>query len=259
MNPAYAYIYDDFLADRRYQDIVSSIETRLSSMGLNGKVGRLAMFRSARELVEGFVDQGAKNIIVVGNDDTLNKVMWFLPDLPVVAGYIPVAEPAEIATLLGVPIGLNACEAIGARLIESLDVGKLGDRYFLTQAVFENTTARLEVDSKYSLSLIKGGKISIRNLGGINQNGYSLANAKDGLLDIVITPHDDESLSNRFFKKLIKKKPPQTRILLDKGEIISTQPTEAQADRFSVSGFKFSVQAVPGKLRIITGRMRRLK
>ncbi len=258
MNPAYAYIYDDFLTDRRYQDIVAALETRLATKGLDGKVGRLALFRSAKELVEGFVNHGATNIIIVGNDDTLNKVMWFLPDLPVVVGYIPVAEPSDVATLLNVPKGLDACEAIGARLIESLDVGKLGDRYFLTQAVFKNTTAKVRVNNAYTLSLIGGGTIKIKNLGSISRGKYSPSDARDGFLEITMIPHEPNDITSRVIKRLRKNKNKLTRIQISEAEIISEQPVEAQADRFSVSGFQFNAQAVPAKLRIITGRMRRL-
>jgi len=258
MNPAYAYIYDDFLTDRRYQDIVAALETRLSSMGLDGKIGRLALFRSAKELVESFVEQGATNIIIVGNDDTLNKVMWFLPDLPVVVGYIPVAIPSDVASLLNVPIGLEACGAIGARLIESLDVGKLGDRYFLTQAVFENTTAKVKVNNAYTLSLIGGGTIRVKNLGSITRGRYTVADARDGQLEITMIPHEPTNIGSRIWQRLGRKQQNRTRIQVQQAEIISEQPVEAQADRFAVSGFKFLVQAVPAKLKIITGRMRRL-
>ncbi|MBD3281210.1 hypothetical protein GF391_00500 [Candidatus Uhrbacteria bacterium] len=258
MNPAYAYIYDDFLTDRRYQDIVAALETRLAAMGLDGKIGRLALFRSAKELVEGFVNQGATNIIIVGNDDTLNKVMWFLPDLPVVVGYIPVAEPSDVAALLNVPKGLDACEAIGARLIESLDVGKLGDRYFLTQAVFKNTTAKVRVNNSYVLSLIGGGTIKVKNLGSITRGRYSPSDARDGFLEITMIPPEPADIGSRLINRIWNKQQKLTRIQVSEAEVISEQPVEAQADRFSVSGFKFTARAVPGKLKIITGRMRRL-
>jgi len=258
MNPAYAYIYDDFLSDRRYQDIVAALETRLASMGLSGRIGRLALFRSAKELVENFVAAGASNIIIVGNDNTLNKVMWFLPDLPVVVGYIPIAEPADIAALLNVPLGLDACGAIGARLIESLDIGRLGDRYFLTQAVFENTTARVNVDGKYTLSLIKGGTIRVKNLGSVIDGRYSISDARDGRLEITMIPHEKTDIKSKILRGLGRSKPKQTRIQVSQAEIVSEQPIEASADRFAVSGFKFPVSVVAGKLRIITGRMRRI-
>jgi len=258
MNPVYAYIYDDFLSDRRYENLLASLETRLASLGLSGRIGRLALFRSAQELVQDFVDQGAKNIIIVGNDDTLNKVMWFLPDLNVVVGYIPLTQPADIANLLSIPKGLPACEAIGARLIEQLDMGKLGDRYFLTEAVFEQSTAKLEVHGSFSLSLIRGGTIRVCNLGGILEAGQSLADAKDGYLEVRMIPHHDMDIKSRIWNRLGMQSPAETSMYFKSGTIISTQPIEVHADRFAMSGFRFPVQIVPRKLKIITGRMHRV-
>ncbi|MBU2566827.1 hypothetical protein KKG46_04695 [Patescibacteria group bacterium] len=257
MNPAYAYIYDDFLVDRRYQDILAALETRLASLGLSGRIGRLALFRSARELVEGFVDQGVQNIVIVGNDITLNKVMWFLPDLPVVVGYIPIAEPAHMAALLGIPVGLGACDVLGARLIETLDMGKLGDRYFLTEAVFENTTASLQVNKNYKLSLIKGGNIIFRNLGGVTKDGYAMADARDGKLEVLIQPHYEKNLKTKILDRIKSNKDNETRMFFENGEIVSKQPVEARADMFAVSGFEFKVSVIPNKLRMIVGRARR--
>lgn len=255
MNPAYAYIYDDFLVDQRYQDILDSLETKLAAFGLSGRIGRLTLFRNSQELVEDFVRQGVKTVVIVGNDNTLDKVMWFMPDLPLIMGYIPLAEPSGIAGLLNIPTGLAACEVLSARFIETLDVAKLNDRYFLSEVIFENTTATLLVDGRYRLSLTSGGTLGIRNLGRIAGAENSLADARDGLLEAVFTPQMP-SMKNRLWTKLKVIPPQETRIIFRSGEIVSTQPLEGQADRFAVSGFKFSVSVVPQKFKIITGGRR---
>lgn len=253
MNPAYAYIYDDFLADKRYQDILDGLETRLASLGLSGRIGRLTLFRNARELVEDFVRNGVKNVVVVGNDHTLDKVMWFLPDLPVTLGYVPLAEPWGIAQLLNIPSGIAACDILGARLIETLDMGKLNDRYFLSEVIFENTTASLFVDQTYRLTLTSGGMMEIRNLGRITGADGSLANAQDGLLEAVITPQNGRQKSH-LWSKPKGNGLNETRITLKAGEILSTQPMEGQADRYAISGFRFAVSVEPQKLKVIMGR-----
>jgi len=253
MNPAYAYLYDDFLVDPRYQDILDALETHLASLGLSGRIGRLTLFRNAKELVEDFVRQGIKNVVIVGNDNTLDKVLWFLPELPVTMGYIPLAEPAGIARLLNIPAGLGACDVLGARLIETLDVGKLNDRYFLSEVIFENTTASLFVDQTYRLTLMSGGTMEIRNLGRVAGLTTNLANAQDGLLEAVITPRGP-SMKSRFWTKLKVLPPPETKVTLKVGQILSTQPMDGHADRYAVSGFRFSVSIEPQKLKVIMGR-----
>lgn len=253
MNPAYAYIYDDFLADQRYHDVLDSLETRLASLGLSGRIGRLTLFRNARELVEDFVRQGVKTIVVVGNDNTLDKVMWFLPDLPLVMGYIPLAEPSGIAGLLNIPTGLAACDVLSARLIETLDVGRLNDRYFLSEVIFENTNASLMIEGAYKLSLIGGGTIEIRNLGRLSKHSVGLADAQDGYLEAVLTPQAVKGKTG-FLNKFKLMPPLETRVVFRNGEILSENPMEGQADRFAVSGFKLSVSILPQKLRVIMGR-----
>ncbi len=253
MNPAYAYIYDDFLIERPYQDVLDSLETRLAALGLGGRIGRLTLFRNAQELVEDFVRQGVKTIVIVGNDNTLDKVMWFMPDLSVTMGYIPLAEPSGIAQLLNIPTGLAACEVLSARLIETLDVAKLNDRYFLSEVTFENTTATLTIDGQYSLSLTGGGTISIRNLGRVMGTDDNLADAQDGLLEAVVAPKVP-NIKTRLWNKLKVMPLQETRITFKSGEIVSQQPLGGQADRFAVSGFKFSLSVVPQKFKIIMGR-----
>jgi hypothetical protein len=251
MNPAYAYIYDDFLIEQPYQDVLDALETKLASLGLGGRIGRLTLFRNAQELVEDFVRQGVKTIVIVGNDDTLDKVMWFMPDLSVTMGYIPLAKPSGIADLLNIPTGLAACDVLSARLIETLDVAKLNDRYFLSEVTFENTTATLSVDGQFSLSLTGGGDLSIRNLG--RAAGNNLADAQDGLLEAVFIPKVP-NMKTRLWTRLKVLPPQETKVTFKTGEIVSQQPLGGQADRFAVSGFKFSVSIVPQKFKIIMGR-----
>lgn len=252
MNPAYAYIYDDFLVDRRYQEILDSLETKLAALGLSGRIGRLTLFRNSKELVEDFVAQGVKNIVLVGNDYTIDKVLWFLPDLPVTMGYIPLAEPWGMAGLLNIPTGLGACDILSARLIESLDVGKLDDRYFLSEIIFENTTATLALEGGYKVTLIQGGVLEIRNLGQASFDSAKLSDAQDGLLEAVITPGTGSK--NGFFHKLRHAEKHETRIMFKAGSILSEQPMEGLADRFAISGFNFNVSAIPNKLKVIMGR-----
>ena len=130
MNVGYSYIYDDFLSDRGFEREVAALETKLNTYDLAGRIGRLALFRSPKDLVEGMVKDGTKTLIIVGNDSTLDKVMWFLPDLGITVGYIPLVGPSAIGELFNIPVGVAACEVITSRLVETIDTGKIDDRYF---------------------------------------------------------------------------------------------------------------------------------
>ncbi|MFH1078357.1 MAG: hypothetical protein V1745_03725 [Patescibacteria group bacterium] len=255
MNPAYAYIYDDFLSNRGFERDIATLETKLNTYELAGRIGRLALFRSAKDLVEGLVRQGATTIVVVGNDTTLDKTMWFLPDLDVTVGYIPLTGPSEVAKLLGIPVGVEACDVLAARLVETIDMGRVDDRYFLTEIALPATIASLEIEGQYSVSSMHGGSLTVRNLGGRVGSEMVVADAKDGFLEAVIVPLPEERKTSLWKRATAVK---GTSIHLRNGIIVSKDPVEAIVDNHAVSGFRFEVSVVPKKLRIITGRGRRL-
>ncbi|MBP9869060.1 hypothetical protein KBC59_00680 [Patescibacteria group bacterium] len=246
----YAFIYDDLLTDKRHAQALAEIEARLTSLDVQGRIARLALFRSARDLIESMVNQGVRTIVVVGNDRTLDKVMWFAPDLNVTIGYIPVAPPFSVAELLGIPVGPKACDVLAARLIETIDMGRFHDRYFLTEVNVSRTVASVDIEGKYRISPSNGGSITIRNLGGLE--GQS-SNAKDGLLEVIVTAEDPGRRS--FFSR---KKPSETRMLISHGELVSVDPMDVRVDGTILNGFRFAIGIRPDTLKVITGRARRL-
>jgi len=256
MNPSYAYVYDDFLTDKRFEREVASLETKLSTFDMAGHIGRLSLFRSAKDLVESMVAKGARTVVVVGNDGTLDKTMWFLPDLNVTVGYIPLVGPSAVGKLLGIPMGVAACDVLAARRVETLDMGKLDDRYFLTEVSLPATVASLSIEGQYRIAPTDGGSLAIRNLGGRVGAELVAADPKDGMLEAIVTPRPVEQ-TNAFWKRAPAS--PETRMLFRHGEILSKDPIEAHADNHAVSGFHFAVHVVPEKLKLITGRGRSWK
>ncbi len=257
MNRLYAFLYDDFLSAPSFQRTVANIETRCSVLGIQGRAARLAIFRSAKEIVESLVKDGAQTIVVVGNDKTLEKVMWFLPDLPVTIGYIPVCEPFGIAGLLGIPPGDAACDVVAARRVETLDIGKINDRYFLTDVHVDDSKAVVRVDDKFAISAIRAGTISIRNLGVVTAEGMALANAKDGWLELGVSPLTDAP-SGRFSWMRSSPKREETRVMMKSGRIESQEPIDIFVDGHQFNGFAFQVSVIPNAIKVITGRNKRL-
>jgi len=250
----YAFIYDDFLNDRKFERVLSEVDAKLASLDLTGRVGRLTLFRNARDIVQSLVQDSDTTVVVVGNDRTLDKVLWFLPDMQVTMAYIPVGPPTNVANLLGIPIGAGACDVLSARLIEWLDVGRLDDRYFLSEIALLNTNAAIEVEGRYRISPYKGGSIFIRNLGSLTEAKPEWANAKDGLLEVIIKPVEEKGGARLFHKK----ETPTTKLFLNSGSIVSDQPVEVKADYYSANGMRFVIGVEPKKLRFVTGRNRRI-
>lgn len=254
MNLHYAYIYDDFLSDRGFEREVAALETKLNRYDLAGRIGRLALFRNPKDLVESMVNQGATTIVIVGNDNTLDKVMWFLPNLDVTVGYIPLAAPSVVAKLLNIPVGIDACDILSARLIESLDLGKLDSRYFLTEVAVSAEVACLNVEGRYNVSSISGGTLMVRNLGGSRGAQGNEAEGNDSFLEaMIISP---EGKSRSLFRSWREKRE-KTSILFSHGSIVAASPIEVRVDNQIVKGSSFKISMADKKLKIITGRGRR--
>ena len=248
-----AYVYDDFLGDRKFERPLIDLEQKLTSLNINGHIARLALFRNARDLVTSLMSKGVTTVVIVGNDQTLDKMMWFLPDLELTIGYIPMSEPSQIGHMMGIPTGVGAVDVVAARFIETFDVGTIDERYFLSEVALPATIATVDIEGMYRLSTIHGGSISIRNIGGYDAEGIHHADPKDGLLDVVITPQLDAKPS-----RWKKEKSENTHTYIKNGKIVSPQPVDVRVDGHVLNGFEFRLGIIPNKLRFITNRIKNL-
>ncbi len=238
---SHLYIYDEFLSERKYERQLAAIEGRLASLDLSGATTRLSMLRGTRELVTSQVKDEITTVVIVGDDHTVDALMWFLPDLPVTVAYIPLRAPHHTADLLGIPSGLEACDVLAARKIETLDIGILDERYFLGEVSAAETMADVEVPGEFHVRAIAGGSIQFKNLG---------ADAHDGQLDLVIRPREEKSGWGRRHEMQ------ETRLQVRQAILSSADPIEIQVDHQVVRGQRFQVGIVPNKLKFITGRTR---
>ena len=251
MPESYAFIYDEALNERRHERVLAETEARLTTLGITGRTIRLAMFRNIKETIEGLVRGGIETVVIVGNDQSLDKALWFLPDLNVTLGYLPIIGKSQFNGPLGIPDGVGACDVLAARRVESVDVGICDGRYFLTEAKIENTIARVDVEGKFALSSETGGSIVVRNM---NVGTGAMSDVQDGQLEVIIRPRDAKSASR--WRKATSM--PETRVSARFGEIISPDPVELQVDTHVTSGFRFQFSIVPRKLKVVVGRARRL-
>ncbi|HEU0050645.1 MAG TPA: hypothetical protein VFQ60_01150 [Patescibacteria group bacterium] len=251
MNPAFAYIYDEFLADRRFERDLAFLETEVARRGIEGRIVRLAMFRQPKDIIRDLVNANVKNIIFVGNDLTLEKMMWFLPDVDATFGFLPVMPGSMIAGMLDIPNGAEAVNTLAARLIEWFDVGKINERYFFTEAVLPNTQASVDVEGQYRISPAHGGAIAIRNLAGISGQPGA-AHPQDGRLEIVIQTKVREN-GMKFWQKSVLS---ESHVFLTHGAIQSEKSVEVIVDGQPLHGAHFSLSIVPHKIRLITGKQK---
>lgn len=246
----YYYVYDEFVQDAKHEKELALIETRLTDLGISGKIARLALFRDASELIRDEVRKGVKTVVAVGNDGTLRKVIGAVARAGVAMAVIPVGTSNNtIASMLGIKPGAEACEIVAARIVQNLDMGSINDRRFIHQVHFPKTKGlRVECEHQFTLQVPPGGGFEVRNL-AYEEPGLRAANPLDGKLDLAKCA---EKKSGWFSKQ----QAPATCIPVTSAIIYSERPTTALVDGEAVEGTEFHIKVVPKSLKLIAGKGR---
>jgi hypothetical protein len=164
------YLYDSTVKDKVSEKILIRIETRLTDLGLNGKIIRLGMAQSITETIENEIKKGATTIVVVGSNylfcQALNSLakLEFLNEKKIPLGFIPIGVKSEIINFLGLDYEEEACNILAARRIEKFNLSQANNNYFLTQATISTIGTRLEVDNSFTIEFMEKGEIIINNL-----------------------------------------------------------------------------------------------
>jgi len=243
----YYYLYDSCLGDKKYNNIISRIETRLTDLGINGKINRLSFLKNIYSVISEEIKRGVKTIIIVGDDKTLGEAINLIGDLNVTIGIIPIGPNNKIAKLLGIPQGEEACDILSSRIIKKIDLGVVNNYYFITSLELDGKNANIECDNSYIISSNNGENIITIN----NLNYYQGENIdpKDGQIDIFIKNTQRKilgksisTLSHFINKKLVITGPKTLPIFItDEKKIIKTPA---------------KITVAPKKLKIIVGKKR---
>src|SRR3989344_7026326 len=138
----YLYLYDSFLNNKKFSNTLARIETRLTDLGIGGKICRISPLRNIKELILDEIRNGVKTVVVVGDDKTLNQIVNGVAKYDITVGLIPIGPDNRIAQTLGIPEGQKACDVLAARIIEKIDLGKINETYFLSGS--EEHTSELQ-------------------------------------------------------------------------------------------------------------------
>jgi diacylglycerol kinase family enzyme len=242
----HVYIYDEYLNKAKYNRAINRLEIRLTDLGLNGKIIRLGGIKNIKGTIQNEIKLGAKTIIAVGNNQTINKIIGAIIDTEIYSdfqkltllGLVPVGDDNSIASSFGIKNIDDACNILLARRVEKIDLGLVGNYYFLNQATIQSAGTTLQIDD-YSLEIVEKGEVRIINLLS-DQAEKIKSNPHDGKLDILIrTRRHDESI---ITVKKLKVTNPQEKLLID-GVFEVTTPTE-------VSIMKDMVNVIVGKDRM---------
>lgn len=195
----YFYLYDSYLQDRSYASSLIKLETTLTDLGIQGRVGRLTLLKSVNDLVEGALRDGADTIVAVGNDITLSQVAQaVIKHNKITVGFVPLGSQNQtIAPLLGIPLGILACHVLSSRIIEELSIGKINNQYWIQSVAVEGSPL-IECERSYEVNFETPHSIKICNLDGWQETNENLTPGK-GQLVAVLTPN--KSAGFKFFKQ----------------------------------------------------------
>jgi diacylglycerol kinase family enzyme len=252
----YYFIYDNYLSDRRYERALAAVETRLTDLGLSGRIGRLNAFTNARGLVRDETRRGVKTIVVVGNDETVAKVVSGIGEADVTLGIIPVGQPNDIARALGIPEGVESCDILSRRVTQKVDLGRINGQLFLSEVRVPSADYAVEIEGKYRIfPQTEGCEVIVSNMRGFGLlptgSSRDLGNPQDGVLDAMIMPRP-----GRWFGGG-KEGPRESTVIPVKQMIVrGNEPFEAYVDTAKTSGAEMVIEVAPGRLKVITGRER---
>lgn len=190
----HVYIYDSFLSHKKYENILARVETRLTDLGLNGKINRMGAMKNVKVSVENELKRGAKTIIAVGNDATIGQVVNAMAGAGQIGRAIPLAvipigdKNNFIARSLGIPAEVEACDVLSARRIEKIDLGQANNYFFIADARIENRGTTIEMDKSYSIEIMGDGEVNIVNLadGKRPMPAQAKFSPQDGILELFI-------------------------------------------------------------------------
>lgn len=242
----YCYVYDEALQDRRFERELAQIETRLTDLGIAGKIARLALFRDANELIRDEIRGGVTTVVAVGNDTTLRRVLDAVGDRKTVVALLPIGPQGEMTELLGMPTGVAACDVLSARIIESLDVGEVNGKRFLQSVHIEERTDFIVEHGTYTLTPQRKASVEVRNFAAPDDAGMQ-------------SPVDERlSLIIRVPKFSLFSKKASIGIVPCSTLRISYQTNvTVLVDGERLNGTDFAFRVIPNALRVVTGKTRK--
>ena len=241
----YCYLYDEFIQEnKRFERELLEVENRLTDLGIAVKISRLALFRNAEEMIRDEIDRGVETIVVLGNDETIRKVIDVVADSQVVLGIIPFGPNNKLAQLMGIPEGVGACDVLSARRVETIDIGTVNGRRFITGLTIPNFKAEITCDEQFRIFATTRAELEIRNLA-------NLSDPCDGILNTVI-----RSAVKKGWGIFGRSEMQESTLPMQSLAIRSEKSISVFADGEELEGTRFDIGIEPMAMRVITGKQR---
>lgn len=238
----YLYLYAPFLKDKKYSRELALFEGRITDFGISGKIAQLSQFLKFPAAVKEFGLKRLTTLVLVGDDSLLEEAVNQFALTSVVLAYIPMAE-SIFAPALSLPFGSAAVDALAARRIEKLDIGRAANRFFFGTLRCEGKGIELHSPT-FSIFPTGYTTIEISNLHKDNQP------AAAGKLEVRATP-----LENGLFKK---KATTPTVLHLESCRLKAPRAIPVQCGISCTFKTPLQIDIIPGAIKMIIGNRSRI-
>ncbi len=242
----YCYVYDEVLQDRKFERELAAIETRLTDLGIAGKIARLALFREPIDVIRDEIRGGVTTVVAVGNDSTLRRVLDAVNDTKTVVALLPVGPQGVMADLLGMPNGVAACDVLSARIVEDLDVGEVNGKRFVQSVTMSGTDFVVYHGKQYTLTPQRKANIEVRNLAQPDDAGVQ--SPIDGRLSLILRLPKFSLFGHKADIGIV----PFSEV-----RIVCENAITALVDGDKLNGKDFVFRVIPRALRLVTGKGRK--
>lgn len=252
----YVYLYDNFLRQKKYDSAIKAMEVRLTDYGIAGKILRLNNFIDPKQIIDDEIKRGAKTVVIVGNDATFGHVLSRAATSNCTFAFLPIGTGNTIAEVLGIPEGIAACDVLSKRRKETLDVGWMNNRYFISQLHVLQAKLKVVYDERFSVTAEEKMEVVVCNL----QPFYWKKDKKDKNEQVV---HPQDGKLEAFLRPLTKKgwwgyKYEDPSIFpFEEMEIMSNEAFTVEADGKVSKERKVKIKLAHGKIDMIVGRNRK--
>lgn len=250
----YVYLYDNFLKQKKYESTLRSMETRLTDFGIAGKIIRLQNFTNAEAVIEEEKNKDASVVVIVGNDATFGHVLSRAATCDILFGFLPIGLDNSIAEVLGIPVGVEACNVLSKRRKVKLDVGWFNNRYFVSQLHIPPSNIAVEYDEKFRVSAQNKMELVVCNLQPFAWKGK-------GKQDFIIHPQDgklEAFLRPVASRGIIREKFEEPSIFPFEEMIVSSRkPFVVEADGKQSKETKIKIKLAKNRIEMVVGKDRK--
>jgi hypothetical protein len=246
----YQYIYDYYLSNKKYDKILAKIDARIVDLGIQGKKHKITLLKNFETYVQEIVEKQPEALVVVGNDETIAKILNIIAEKDVVLGIIPVGEPNSIAKFFNLPKEDASCSIVSARKIKEVELGKINGQYFMSSVEVFGEGASIICNDKFEIKSLKNTeKIGIYNL--CFEKSLRKKNEGNDGLELISTPKEQKTV----WGIKSKKQPKESSIRIKKAKILSyPNSNSVLVDGYKIMKTPAEISLAQKKLKIIVGR-----